>query len=213
MNEKEIENLKNMEKNNTNNMDEKVHYEIKFVETEDGYRLEASGDKKALKRLGISPSMVGRKRWSGRRACELRKVNRRRRMLAAKAKRLERADHPWAAAEFDRPGHPGPDFGPREPMQRGGEFGRHQGRRGPGFRPREYMRSEGGHGRHQGRRGPDFGPREPMHRGGEFGRHQGHQGPGFGPQERNFGEGEHGQRSRHGRPRFEGRMGNETWDW
>ena len=69
MKENEIEKIKETEKNNTDNMsenNEKVHYEIKFVETEDGYRLEATGDKAALKRLGIGPNMVGRGRKHGR---------------------------------------------------------------------------------------------------------------------------------------------------
>lgn len=60
MNTSEKENYENMEKNK-DTMDEKVHYEIKFVETDDGYRLEASGDKEALKRLGIGPGMVGKR--------------------------------------------------------------------------------------------------------------------------------------------------------
>jgi len=42
------------------NMDEKVLYEIRFVETEDGFRLEATGDKKGLRRMGFGPlSMLG----------------------------------------------------------------------------------------------------------------------------------------------------------
>lgn len=117
MKDNEKENLNNMEKNNTNSMDEKVHYEIKFVETEDGYRLEASGDKEALKRLGIGPNMVGRKRrpGRGRRSRQWRRMNRRQRRQAAMGQRFNRMNQPWAAAGFDQPGQgrPGPGFGPR----------------------------------------------------------------------------------------------------
>lgn len=56
-----------MEKTETINMDEKIHYEIRFVETEDGYRLEAKGDKRMLKRLGIGPNMLRRGRSGHRR--------------------------------------------------------------------------------------------------------------------------------------------------
>ena len=158
LNKMEKNNIDNMEKNNTNNMDEKVHYEIKFTETEDGYFLEATGDKKTLRRLGIGPNMVGRRQRSGRaqRARELRKINRQRRRLAAKARRLERMDHPWAPAGIDRPGRRGPDFGPREHMPRGGEHGRHPGHRGPGFEPRRRFQGGGEHGRHPGQGWPRF---------------------------------------------------------
>jgi len=90
MNTNETESMKNMENKDNNNMDEKVHYEIKFVETEEGYRLEATGDKKALNRLGIGPNMVGRKRRGGHRgrkdwarARHARKAGPRRRRRAA----------------------------------------------------------------------------------------------------------------------------------
>jgi hypothetical protein len=133
--EKENANLNMMEKNNTNNMDKKVHYEIKFTETEDGYLLEATGDKKALKRLGIGPNMVGRRQRSGRarRARELRKINRQRRRLAAKARRLEGMNHPWAPAGIDRPGRRGPGFRAQGRFQDGGEHGRHRGQGRPRF--------------------------------------------------------------------------------
>jgi hypothetical protein len=136
----EKENLNKMEKNNTNNMDEKVHYEIKFTETEDGFRLEATGDKKALKRLGIGPNMVGRRHQSGRarRARALRKVNRQQKRLAAKARRLERMNQPWAPSGVDRPGRRGPGFGPWRRFPDEGEYS-HAPRKGqPHFEKRNH---------------------------------------------------------------------------
>jgi hypothetical protein len=129
MNEKEKETINNMEMEKTNDMEEKVHYEIKFTETEDGYVLEASGDKKALKRLGIGPNMVGKKfppgrGRHGRRARELRKVNRQRRWLAEKARRLEGMNQPWPETGFDRPRRRGTGFTHRGRFQSEPEHGR-----------------------------------------------------------------------------------------
>jgi hypothetical protein len=81
-------------------MNEKVHYEIKFVETDEGFRLEASGDKDALRRLGIGPNMVGRKQKRG--AHERR---RRHSALARRRHRMKRA--PYFATRGKR------GFGPR----------------------------------------------------------------------------------------------------
>ena len=57
--------------------DENVLYEIKFVETADGYRLEASGDKALLHRLGIGPRMLGGRKRPGRHAGKRRMLRRR----------------------------------------------------------------------------------------------------------------------------------------
>ena len=55
--EEQVNELKNEEKKP---MENKVLYEIRFVETEDGYRLIAKGDKKGLRRMGFGPmSMLG----------------------------------------------------------------------------------------------------------------------------------------------------------
>ena len=73
-------------------MEEKVHFEIKFTETADGYRLEAIGDKEALRKLGISPNMLNRKMGrSGPRGPRREPHGRRRR--AAMAKRRHRMNH------------------------------------------------------------------------------------------------------------------------
>jgi hypothetical protein len=65
----EQEKTNKMEKINhmeiTNDKNEKIHYEIRFVETDDGYRLEAAGDKHALNRMGIGPNMLNRSRKRG----------------------------------------------------------------------------------------------------------------------------------------------------
>jgi len=113
MKENEIDNLKNMEKNNTNSMNEnneKVHYEIKFVETDDGFRLEASGDKEALRRLGISPNMVGgphRKHGRGPRGRRHgRGMHRGSGHRAARSRRRRAMYEAWQAGEC------GPQAGP-----------------------------------------------------------------------------------------------------
>jgi hypothetical protein len=58
-----MEKINNME--TTNDKNEKIHYEIRFVETDDGYRLEATGNKHALNRMGIGPNMLNRRRKRG----------------------------------------------------------------------------------------------------------------------------------------------------
>jgi hypothetical protein len=41
-------------------MDEKVLYQIRYVETADGFRVEATGDKDELRKMGFGPhSMMG----------------------------------------------------------------------------------------------------------------------------------------------------------
>jgi hypothetical protein len=134
------ENFNKMEKNNTQSMDEKVHYEIKFVETEDGYRLEATGNKRALKRLGIGPRMVGRKHphRKARRSRELRRINRQRRKLAAKARRLEKMEKAWGYAGFGDPGRRGPKYGHSRRFQNRNEFGRHSRKGMPHIEKRNY---------------------------------------------------------------------------
>jgi hypothetical protein len=52
--------------NEENKMEEKIHFAITFTETDDGYKLEASGDKDTLHRLGISPRMLDKRRMRTR---------------------------------------------------------------------------------------------------------------------------------------------------
>ena len=128
MKENDIENLKNKDKNKTNNMNEsneKVHYEIKFVETGDGYRLEASGDKEALRRLGIGPNMVGRSGMGHRKGPRGRQhrgpgeARRGRRMhrgpgrRAAHARRRRAMNQAWQSYDREQLGHPAFAQGPR----------------------------------------------------------------------------------------------------
>lgn len=40
-------------------MSEKVLQEIRFIETNDGFRIEAKGDKEQLKAMGLGPGMFG----------------------------------------------------------------------------------------------------------------------------------------------------------
>jgi hypothetical protein len=40
-------------------MAEKVVHEVKFVETDDGFRIEVKGDKELLKKMGFGPGMMG----------------------------------------------------------------------------------------------------------------------------------------------------------
>jgi len=137
MNTNENENMRNMEKNENKTMDEKVHYEIKFVETEDGYHLVATGDKKALKRLGIGPNMFGRKRRGGHRG-------NRNWARARHARRMHRRPEGMRGPDRFEQG-PGPEsFGFAEgPHRRSRRMhGRHDGH---------------GHGRPQGKNRPDFG--------------------------------------------------------
>lgn len=117
MKDNEKENMKNMENNNENSMDEKVHYEIKFVEYEDGYRLEASGDKEVLKRLGIGPLMVtnlGNKKRPpahGRRGRRWRGMNRLHRRPAGAKRRFRSMNAPGVDSGSGLPGRrPGPGF-------------------------------------------------------------------------------------------------------
>jgi hypothetical protein len=112
----EKENMDYMEKKNKQSMDEKIHYEIKFIENEEGYRLEASGDKEVLKRLGIGPNMVinlGPKRsrpTQGRRARRRRGMNRLHRRPVGTKRRLRSInDSSWASGS-SQPGHEGPGF-------------------------------------------------------------------------------------------------------
>jgi hypothetical protein len=114
MKDNEKENLNNMENNNEKSMDEKVHYEIKFVEYEDGYRLEASGDKEVLKRLGIGPHMVtnlGNKKRTparGRRARRWREMNRLEGRKEGATRRFRGRNYAWMASGLDQTGHSGP---------------------------------------------------------------------------------------------------------
>lgn len=125
--ENEIDNLKN-EEQNKESMNEKVHYEIKFVETEDGYRLEASGDKDALRRLGIGPNMVGKRRGRG----QGRRGNGRRGAMAQRNRRMNRR------MRFAMQGGRGPGFGPQG--QSRGPQGRWQQDGGPGQGPNPWPR-------------------------------------------------------------------------
>lgn len=53
-------------------MAEKVLHEMRFIETDDGYRIEVKGDKERLKKMGFGPGMFGmgrggmRRRWGRR---------------------------------------------------------------------------------------------------------------------------------------------------
>ncbi|MCO5183118.1 MAG: hypothetical protein M9928_14140 [Anaerolineae bacterium] len=47
-------------------MSEKVLQEIRFIETDDGFRIEAKGDKEQLKAMGFGPGMFGFGRRFGR---------------------------------------------------------------------------------------------------------------------------------------------------
>lgn len=47
-------------------MTEKVIQEIRFIETDDGFRIEATGDKEQLKAMGFGPEMFRMGRGFGR---------------------------------------------------------------------------------------------------------------------------------------------------
>jgi hypothetical protein len=40
-------------------MAEKVIHEVRFIETDDGFRIEVKGDKERLKEMGFGPGMMG----------------------------------------------------------------------------------------------------------------------------------------------------------
>lgn len=40
-------------------MTEKVLHEIRFIETDDGFRLEINGDKEKMREMGFNPDMMG----------------------------------------------------------------------------------------------------------------------------------------------------------
>ena len=40
-------------------MTEKVLHEIRFIETDDGFRLEINGDKEKMREMGFDPGMMG----------------------------------------------------------------------------------------------------------------------------------------------------------
>jgi len=40
-------------------MTEKIIHEVKFIETDDGFRIEINGDKEQLKKMGFGPGMFG----------------------------------------------------------------------------------------------------------------------------------------------------------
>jgi hypothetical protein len=40
-------------------MADKVVHEVKFVETDDGFRIEVKGDKELLKKMGFGPGLMG----------------------------------------------------------------------------------------------------------------------------------------------------------
>lgn len=130
MKENEKENLNKKENNNKNSMDEKILYEIKFVETEDGYRLEASGDKAVLRKLGIGPMMVGRKRRSGRQRHWRRGRPRHAMPHATFGQQTETTDQP------NQPGNRRPGLGPRRRFH-----GRHGTGRSGGFPGKDFPQS------------------------------------------------------------------------
>jgi len=40
-------------------MTEKVLHEVRFIETDDGFRIEVKGDKELIKKMGFGPGMMG----------------------------------------------------------------------------------------------------------------------------------------------------------
>ncbi len=40
-------------------MTEKVIHEVRFIETDDGFRVEVKGDKERIKKMGFGPGMMG----------------------------------------------------------------------------------------------------------------------------------------------------------
>ncbi len=40
-------------------MTEKVIHEVRFIETEDGFRVEVTGDKERIRQIGFGPGMMG----------------------------------------------------------------------------------------------------------------------------------------------------------
>ena len=40
-------------------MTEKVIHEVRFIETEDGFRIEVKGDKERIRQIGFGPGMMG----------------------------------------------------------------------------------------------------------------------------------------------------------
>jgi hypothetical protein len=76
-------------------MDEKVLYEIRYVETEDGFRIEAKGNKKGLRRMGYGPkAILSRGGGRGRKRRHMkRRLHARRAALAAEGPRGPRDRH------------------------------------------------------------------------------------------------------------------------
>ena len=109
MKDSEKEKQNNMEKHNDKSMDEKILYEIKLVENDDGYRLEASGDKEVLKQLGFGPDMVSnlgnrkRRPAHGRQARPWREMNRLHRQRTGARRRFHRINNRAAIAGPDQP--------------------------------------------------------------------------------------------------------------
>ena len=116
MKDSEKEKQNNMEKHNDKSMNEKILYEIKLVENDDGYRLEASGDKEVLKQLGIGPDMVSnlvnRKKRPAhlRRSRQWREMNRLQRQRKGARRRFDRINN---RAVMPGTGQPESGPGPR----------------------------------------------------------------------------------------------------
>ena len=139
---------------NKTSMENKVHFEISFTETEDGYILEANGDKDALRRLGIGPRMLEAKR--GRR--------RHHKSHKSGIRGQRREARAWRRAQFAEqgPGSPrGSHIWRREAHERQRARFAEQAPRGPRSRwreAREWRRAEFA----------EHGPRDPQ---GPHGRH------------------------------------------
>jgi hypothetical protein len=43
-------------------MPERVIHEVRFVETDDGFRIEVKGDKECIREMGFGPGMMGHRR-------------------------------------------------------------------------------------------------------------------------------------------------------
>lgn len=46
-------------------MADKVLHEMRFIETDDGFRIEIKGDKEQLRKMGIGPEMFSRRMFGG----------------------------------------------------------------------------------------------------------------------------------------------------
>jgi hypothetical protein len=98
-------------------MTEKVIQEIRFIETDDGFRIEAKGDKEQLKAMGFGPGMFSMGRGFGRKG---RHHHRQHRPGPRMRKRMWQMHNQWHAGHDGPPGSQGPwqspegDIGPEK---------------------------------------------------------------------------------------------------